>query len=390
MPQRLPNFRDYDDASRKNPFGWDYGHGKDRKRETFKTQTAKNKFRRNFERKWFADRDALVSFDAGRWREYEALAERVGGIAALRDAVNMYVDKGGSASITFAEAAKAKLEDLERIESVNLKRVPLYCGRFEAFAGNKDMAHYTDAEVQAWIDSLVKEKHSFNSLSNHLKTVRSVFNRAIDKGLIRDSPARHVTLPSKRGEKRTELLDPVQVERLLHHIWKLNKGWAAVYGLLFFTGLRVSMVAPHPDKRARGEFIRADMINVKAKEIVIPAGITKTQDALIIDEGLAPANLWAWLKYIKDAKIPEPSQTFNKRRAKLCKDASGDGVQIKWPENVHRRSCASYYAAIFGKDRTSDLLGNTSGMVAKHYKVATFRKLADDYFKILPPKDSAK
>ena len=257
----------------------------------------------------------------------------------------------------------------------------IFCDRFTATQGDKHIALYRQKDVQTFINLLSdSDDHGYYSVKSHYKAVASVFNLIVDLGRLDKSPAKHVTFQSARGLKRKELFEADDVQALLDHIWAKNKAWAGVYALLFFTGLRVSMMASSPTKRARGEFIALEMINVKEREIIIPEGIMKAENSLNIDADLAPSNLWPWLTHISEAKFPEPSQTFNKRRSVLCKAAG-----VKWSDNVHRRSCASYYAAIHGRSKASDLLGNTEEMIVKHYLVPTFRKKAEAYFRVLPP-----
>lgn len=374
----LPNFRNYDNPSRKNPYGWEFGHGSSRTYKTFKTKREKAQFKSDYEKKFYSDRDAFVTFDSAKWRKLLELEKIAGGMDALELAARNAGEFVEGVSITFEDAAQKKIEEQQRKNGVNVKRIELYCQRFIASKGNKVLNLYTHDDCQGWIDELARE-HGYNSLVNHYKTINSVFNLALSLGYINKSPSQRVTLPSDRGEKRMSLYTAADVQKLLNHIWQIDRPLAGVYALLFFTGLRISMVAPNPEKRERKEYITQSMINIKDCEIIIPPGIMKNhKKGLIFDKKRVP-NLWPWIVEIDKAKIPEPSQTFNKRREKLCKE-----VGLKWHPNVHRRSCASYYAALHGKSRAADLLGNTEGMIVDHYQVATFIEKAEEYFKVLP------
>ena len=381
--KRLPKFRDYDNPTRKNPYGWYYGHGKNRKYPTFKTKKAKNEFKEKFEQRFYSDRDALLNFDSEKWRKFCEFEKLAGGMYALEQAARRAGEFIEGVTLTFWEAAKLKIDDLNRSGGVNAKRVETYCERFVFDLGNRALNLYLQSDCQGWIDKIAATgEHGLNSIKNHHKAIASVFNLAVRLGHLDKSPAQYVTFPSGRGAKRFSLFEASDVQKLLNHIWQQNKALAGVYAILFFTGMRASMIAPSPEKRLRGEFIKLDMINAKDREIIIPPGIMKVhQHGLIIDSTRAPENLWPWLECIEDARIPEPSQTFNKRRAKLCKE-----VGLKWSDNVHRRSCASYYAAIRGKGDASALLGNTEKMIADHYQVQTFVKKAEAYFQVFPPK----
>lgn len=374
----MPSFRDYDNPKRKHPYGWDFGHGKNRKYRTFRTKKDKITFRIEYEKKFFSDRDAFINFDADKWRRFLECERLAGNMDALESAARQSGDFIKGVNMDFKEASAMKLSDLKRIESVNFKRVETYCERFIAAKGNRALDHYSHTDCQGWIDELSKE-HGLNSLKNHHKAIASVFNLAVRLGYLNKSPAQYITFPSGRGEKRTTIFEPKEVQKLLDYLWHENRPLAGVYAILFFIGLRISMIAPSPEKRAKGEFIRMDMINIRDREIIIPEGIMKKENELIIDNDRAPANLWPWLEQIHEARIPEPAQTFNKRRLVFCRK-----LNITWSPNGHRRSCASYYAALKGRSSASDLLGNTEKMIVKHYQVSTFKNKAKSYFSILP------
>ncbi len=378
---KLPSFRDYDAPARKLPYGWDFFFEGKRLRPTFKTKTEKVDYKKAFLERWTANRDALASFDPAKWQRFLELERRAGGMDSLETAVVMATRAGANSGVRFSVMMRQRVEDLVRAGGVNRKRVDLLCGRFVAALGDRVLSDYQPYEIQAWVDELAASpEHGYYSTRNHLKAVSAAFNLAIARRELITSPAAHIKLPSRRGEKRTVLWSPEQLQCFLRYLWRREPARASVYALIFFTGLRVSMVAPNPEKRAKSEFLRPDMIDLKNRTIVIPEGIMKSEQALVIDEGLAPANLWPWLKHLKKARIPEPSQTFNYRRTQLCQT-----LGMEWSDNVHRRSCASYYAALHGKDMAANLLGNTGEMIARHYKVASFRKDAASYFEILPP-----
>jgi integrase len=384
---KAPSFRDYDDPKRKKPYGWDYYESGKRKRPTFKTKKEKDAYRKKFEQRWTGDRDAVVSFDAEKWREFLDLEKQAGSMLALRLAVEHAKGIDLSATCpTFSELAQRRIDYMKRQGLTDIRRAEQTTDRFILFAGDKQASFYTKEDVESFCDEL-REKHKmgFYGLFNYLKYIKACFNLAVEEGHLKQSPAHRVNFKKPRGERRTELLTPEQVKSLLLTLWKTDKPLAGVFAILFFTGLRMSMIAPQKPKRERGEFIRSDMIDVKGKAIVIPPGIMKSNSELIIDEELAPANLWPWLEEIHKAKLPKQSNSFNVRRAELCK-AHG----FNWPANAHRRTCASYYAALHGKDMASELLGNTAEMIAAHYKVSSFRKVAADYFAILPPSSSTR
>ena len=76
--EKAPSFRNYDKSKRANPYGWDYYlHGK-RMRVTFKTKAEKTAYLKEFTRKWYGDRDALLNFDAIEYRRVQSLIHSAG------------------------------------------------------------------------------------------------------------------------------------------------------------------------------------------------------------------------------------------------------------------------------------------------------------------------
>jgi integrase len=207
-----------------------------------------------------------------------------------------------------------------------------------------------------------------------------LFNVAVKDGVLLRSPAENVVLPSSRGEKRLSLIAPDKLEALLEHAWKVDQRMAGLLAIAFFTGLRMSMIAPPPRKRKAGEFLRLDMIDREAKVIHIPAGIMKTEAPLLIDQ--APDCLWGWIKNLKSSDFGVAQNVFNDSKRLLC---AHEDVKLDWTTNLARRSAASYMAAVFGRELASDIVGDTEEIFQKHYRVPALKVAGEKYFKITNP-----
>lgn len=382
---KFPSFRDYDDPSRKLPYGWDYLEAGKRKRPTFANSKDKAKFKKDYLNNFSRNRDAVLSFDPAKWERFLALEKRAGSIDNLERALDAAKEsKTALGAPTVSQARTRRLEVLKAKDSPIYSREKKFLDRFLASMGDRPLTYYSVQDVETWLSDMAREHRlSYYGTRNHFLAVRTMFNQIVKDG---DLPRNHLaglTLHKPRGEKERDLLHPDDVTTILRYLEKNDRVQAAVWALLFFTGLRVSLVAVPPYKRNKGEFVTLDMIDVEAKEIYIPAHVTKAQTALIIDEHNAPACLWPWLgEWIYKAELPIAQNTFNKAKRELM-----ETLEIDFPRNSHRRACASYTAALHGKERASSLLGNTVPVLAANYTVASFRGQAVQYFGIRPLDD---
>ncbi|MEM8868263.1 MAG: hypothetical protein AAGC73_08345 [Verrucomicrobiota bacterium] len=377
MPRsKPPSFRNFDDPDRREPYGWDYGHGSGRRYPTFKTKQDKLAFKKRFIDRWHSERYALLSFDEREWAEMRRLKRRLGR-ATLEEAVDFFLEYGaGKAEMPlFSARAADRIKDLERKNSANVDRIDKQLRAFVDFSGDRGVHLYTREDVQAFADRLAKQ-WARQTVVNYLACVQKVFNDCVLDGLLVRSPAQRITLPSTRGEKRMVLIEPEDLRRLLVTAWEIDRPMAGLLAILFFLGMRISMIAVPPAKRANREFLRLDMFDFEHRVIVIPGGIMKSEADLIIED--APECLWGWLADLRKKDFGMPQNSFNQRKRMLCREAG-----VRWAPNLHRRSAASYLAAMIGEERAAGVIGDRDRAIfVKHYKVPAFRRTAAAYFDI--------
>ena len=387
MAGNLPSFRDYDDPSRKEPYGWDYGHGAGRTRVTFEKAKQKTDYKKDYAHRWFSDRHAVLTFNVEEHQEIQLLKRKLGE-ASIADAVEFFLKhRAGQVGAVplLADVLKDRVADLERRGSASVSHAQLYGDKFIAFAGNKPVDLYDRATIQSWIDDLVKAGAKRNTVKGNLNQVKKLFSDALTDGHIERSPATRIQLPTTRGEKRLTLIDPVDLLELLELAWATNRQMAGLLAILFFTGMRISMIAVPPRKLKDKEFMRLDMIDRENRTIVVPAGIMKSEADLIIDD--APECLWGWLTDLKKADFGIAQNTFNLRKQKLI-DTINEKRKKKddhfvWHPNLHRRSFGSNLAALKGRSYAADMMGDsTESVFVKHYKVPAFKAEAAKYVEV--------
>ena len=371
--EKAPSFRNYDKPARANPYGWDYYlHGK-RLRVTFKTKVEKSAYHKEFTRKWYGDRDALLNFDAIEYRRVQSLIHSAGSINAIESAVRIHRDELSQHQLRLSDAIAMRLQDVVR-RGINPYRDELHCKRILEHFGDIKLETFKPLEVSRWINGL---PYNYITKKGHLKALNACINCAVRYGKLNHNPIKSVTLERSRVEiTERDIVEPEDLHRLLLGVAYESKDrhFAAVLALLFFTGMRVSLLAPGTDKRKRGEYITADMINAKRREISIPARVTKTQRSLLISESNHIKHLWPFLEGV-DLQTPIGQTAFNDQRAEYC-----ERYGVQWSPNLHRRSCASYYAALWGKSMAAELLGNSPDMIASNYQTGTFKEKAEKYF----------
>lgn len=336
-------------------------------------------YKKAFELRWQSARRSLAHFNEIEWMELQQLKERLGE-CTVREAVDFFLEHGAGrrGAPMFSSLVPQRLEDLRRLDSPTLGRAELYLKRFIDHAGDRPLHLYAREDVQNFIDYLVAKDLARPTIQGHILQVRKIFNDALADGMIQRSPAQRIQLPSTRGEKRMTLMSPEDLGRLLQVAWEKDRVMAGLLAILFFLGMRISMIAVPPAKRKRKEFLRLDMIDRENRFIDIPAGIMKSEANLLIED--VPECIWPWIAHLKKNHFGMPQETFNTRRGALCKAAG-----FTWQPNIHRRSAASYLAAIHGAEKASEIIGDkTRSIFAKHYRVPAFKAVAEEYFRIYP------
>ena len=371
--ERAPSFRNYDNPKRRNPYGWDYYFKRKRVRVTFKTKADKAAYKRDFVRKWYGDRDALLHFNQTEYRRMQSLLHSAGSVDAVESAIYMHRDDLTRHQLRLEDAIELRIEDVKQ-RGINPYRDKLHLARALEQFGNVKLETLKPLPVSNWITGL---PYNYITRRGHLKALNACINHAVKLGKLTRNPVQSVTIDRTRVDiHERDIIKPEDMHRLLLGVaYRSNdRPFAALLALMFFTGLRVSLLAPGTDKRRRGEFVTDAMINARRREIHIPARVMKTQKSLYISSAHQIPHLWPFLT---DVKIGTPiGQThFNNQSDAYCKLY---GVQ--WSANLHRRSCASYYAALQGKDMAAELLGNSPEMIASNYQSGAFREQAERYF----------
>ena len=126
-----------------------------------------------------------------------------------------------------------------RISENTHNTVRAVTARFAGFlktAGIETMKELNRKVLDSYIDTLDLAP---KTVHNHLKELSTMFKSAVADGLMRDNPARHVTLPKIVKKDLHRMLEPLDLEI----IFKDAGSYRLFYEFLYYTGLRAGDVA---------------------------------------------------------------------------------------------------------------------------------------------------
>ena len=122
-------------------------------------------------------------------------------------------------------------------------------------------------------------------------------------------------------------------------------------------------------------------VNFDAKVIRVPAAISKTKRGRIVP---MEKTLTAWLLPYRKATGPVSPTAITIRRGRkvVLKRLK---MKTQWPQDILRHSFATYWMALRSHEgRLAEMMGNSPGIVQRHYKGLTTRSEGARYFRILP------
>lgn len=144
----------------------------------------------------------------------------------------------------------------------------------------------------------------------------------------------------------------------------LALGWLA---LTLFAGLRPQEADAIPWKR----------VDFSARRIWIDAAFSKVRRMRIVEPQPVAFTLLAEA-ILLGASLPIPHST-RRKLARTLRSAMG---WITWPKDITRHSCASYWLALEpDAGRIALQLGNSPGILLRHYRSVVTRECAAEFFR---------
>ncbi len=270
---------------------------------------------------------------------------------------------------SFSDARDAFLSNLAERGGRQLT-VNDYRARLNRFAADVEIDDVAAVSPQLAADYLARIKSPLHAL----RVLRPFFKFCVEAGWIVSSPFDGAKIKNSIVEKH---LPPVlSVENTVKLLNNTPRIWQPTVALMAFCGIRPNEICS--DVKA---VLPVSAVDFKAKKITVPAAISKTHTARIIQP---PANIWAWLEPLKERPESEAVAPASETVFRRVKASTG----VKLEKDVLRHSFASYAFHYLGAERAVEILGHVGGFAvfAKHYKGLATPDEAEQYFSILPQK----
>lgn len=231
----------------------------------------------------------------------------------------------------------------------------------EAF--RKNIGDVSTAEIQTWLDT---RKVAPQTYVNFRRVLNALFEFAVSRGWACDNPVVGVER-TKVKDREIEIYTVREMSRLLA---AAESDVLPCIAIGAFSGLRSA------------EILRLQWtdIDLSARCIVVGAAQSKTATRRVVP---IHDNLVAWLAPYSGRR--GKVWVGNEREFYKALERTADAAGVRWKANGLRHSYASYRFALIGDaGRVSGELGNSPGILHKHYRNLVAPGEAEKYFAIVP------
>lgn len=269
--------------------------------------------------------------------------------------------------------------------------------------GKQAVAAISSNDLAAWLDG--RELSPVNR-NNYRRSLSALFNYAVGEGVASFNPLERVMVIKVEATPVT-FWTAEQVRLLLHTAEALKPELVPLLAILALAGLRP----------AEAEALRWESINLTEKIIRVEGATSKTRARRVVP---IVDNLATWLlRYLKTAGpiAPKPQTVRRWRerivaatllpdwRERMAKRDDMTGAEIAkaeltwekivadakkvrtelWPVDILRHSFASHWLASFhDENKLAAIMGNSPGIVHRHYKALVTEKDAAPYWTLEP------
>jgi integrase len=235
--------------------------------------------------------------------------------------------------------------------------------------GKVPLNHIHQSDIEEWAPDL---DFAPRTIGNILDTLTTVLNDAIRKELLTRNPAAFVPRP-KPDPSPPGILKPEQADSLLRAAKRLRPRLVRPLAIALFAGLRRSEVC---SLTGRNLLLKEGLIEV-------PAAIAKTRQRRLVT---IRENLALWLAGAPRDEAPLAVTTNPDVFGAWVHELALEAGVLDWPHNCMRHSFASYLLALIHHEGlVAAEMGNTPGVVIRHYRAVVRPAAARAYFGIVPP-----
>ena len=235
--------------------------------------------------------------------------------------------------------------------------------------GGKPITALNLQHIEKWLRG---KEWSPRTRKNYSVTLTTVFNFAASRGYRTDNPAEGLERPIL-DDAPVEILTPAQAGDLLAAALNARPELVAVIAIALFAGLR----------RAELHALEWDEIDMDSGTIEVKGRKAKTRQRRIVH---ITDNLLAWLRHESARRGPvATSRNIDVFSEQLRLLAEGAGIS-PWPHNALRHSFGSYFLAkTKDENLTASEMGNSPGVVIKHYRAVVKDAAVEEYWHLRPP-----
>jgi site-specific recombinase XerD len=234
--------------------------------------------------------------------------------------------------------------------------------------GEMETARIAREDIEDWFEEV---DWSPRTRKNYLVTLTTLFNFAKGRGYRSDNPAAQIERPIL-DDRPVGILTIEQTKALLRTTKASDAEMVPVLAIGLFAGLR------------RSEFFALDWseIDLEHRTIEVKGIKAKTRQRRIVHIG---QNLFAWLSGHSKGQDPvTPERNIDVLSERLRELARKAGIK-PWPHNAMRHSFGSHLLAkTKDENLTASEMGNSPGVVIRHYRAVVKDSDAEEYWCITP------
>lgn len=233
------------------------------------------------------------------------------------------------------------------------------------FAKGREQLPISEVTVETIEQWFASRSEAPITKASNLGRLGSLFGFAYRRGWIADNPCRRME-KMRIDPKPPKILSPSEVRSMMRWIAENRPSCLAWFALAAYAGLRPS----------EGYKVSWSAINLEAGTVTIDAGASKVRHRRIVH--LKPVAL-SWLKRAQsmDSLLPVSKITIRRARGKMSKALP----TLSRDQDILRHTAASYLLALHqDAGKVARELGNSAGVLLRHYTELVDRSVALDYW----------
>jgi len=292
--------------------------------------------------------------------------------STLTQAVDFFIQNGAKAEAA-KPLAELKEEFLKSRKAMNCR--PRTLVQYESYLrvicedfGQTDTTRITREDIEDWLE---EADWSARTRKNYLVTFTTLLNYAVARGYRPDNPAAGIERPIL-DDRPVGILSVEQAKCLLCLAQREHPDMLPALAICLFAGLR------------RSECFALDWseVDLENRTIEVKGIKAKTRQRRLVH---IEDNLLNWLVPFRKRDGPMPPErnidVFSERLRGLAQRA----CIHPWPHNAMRHSFGSYFLAkTKDENLTASEMGNSPGVVFRHYRAVVKDADVAEYWRITP------